>query len=126
MNNNQLAFVLGLNINGMMGAMSFKADQGASEFGKLALNVNEIKLGNTEVGNTFQTVVYNFVKTALQGGENSLFTIDDNRNIVFDFVNSIQNGIDSVFPGMYQITEANTRIESSLTADKLSIVIQKL
>ena len=126
MSSQKLAFVLGLNINGMMGAMSFKADQQTSSFGQLALNINEIKLGNTAVGNTFQEVVFSFVKSALESGGETLFNIDNNRNINFDFVTPIQQGIDSVFPGVYQINSTNTRIEPALTNGKLSITIQKL
>ena len=126
MKQDKLAFVLGLNINGLVGAMSFKADKQNASFGHMSLNINEIKLGSTAVGTTFQNTVYDFVKSALQSGNETLFTIDNNRNILFDFVTPIQQGIDAVYPNVYQINESNTSITSSLTNGKLAISIQKL
>ena len=79
---NKFFIILSINFNGQSGQITLELEKlsGASNFGELKLNINNVYLGDTSVSTETKNSFISIVKSALGSGSfNNLISIDDNN-----------------------------------------------
>ncbi len=132
---NALIFVMTMNVNGFPLVVDFIASDvnpEAHEFGKITLKIDEIKLGDTAVSETFEERLYKFMYDSLKNkSSDTCLVMDEERNLVFNFVEPIQKGLyqyadeHGVPREKVELSDEKTIAEAQLSSDhtlKLDVI----